>query len=594
MYPSCSPWYGSGMSMLTFRPTTSSGAYAEDALDGTVVEGSMQPRSSIVMTPSTVVWTMARARATLSARGPPQSAGRRFRRPVIAARRIRRTRRSASGAPASCSPASGTSAGARPCPTERARRPEEALHGHGEVVAPVAAERLGGARDLHARGESGGARRVDLAALGRVHEHGSRAVEGHERRGLRAEGRAGVGRRSASASTMLRRAGDTSAARRRSAASYGSGKEDMWRERGREGQGTARAPSGLLCDPRHACRGDPLRGMAGQTHILASGKERPSSNLTPRLPDGRFPDGDASARCPRTKQQAFPKLETFEYDDDIVRKFIFATIVWGVGRIAGRPVHRAPASHAGIERWPRRTSASAGCARCTPTRSSSPSSATRSSPAIYYSTQRLLKARMSSDGLSRVHFWGWQAIIVAAAITLPARHHPGQGVRRARVADRHRHRGRLGRLRRQLLLARSRAAASGTSTSRIWFYIATIVTVAVLHVVNNLAIPVGLLQELLRSTPACRTRFMQWWYGHNAVAFFLTTPFLGLMYYFLPKAADRPVFSLPALDHPLLVAGLHLHLGGPAPPALHGAARLGAHARHGVQRHAVDALAGAA
>ena len=68
---------------------------------------------------------------------------------------------------------------------------------------------------------------------------------------------------------------------------------------------------------------------------------------------------------------------------------------------------------------------------------------------------------------------------------------------------------------------------------------------------------------------------VQWWYGHNAVAFFLTTPFLGIMYYFLPKAAERPVYSLPALDHPLLVAGLHLHLGRPAPPALHGAAGLG-------------------
>ena len=87
---------------------------------------------------------------------------------------------------------------------------------------------------------------------------------------------------------------------------------------------------------------------------------------------------------------------------------------------------------------------------------------------------------------------------------------------------------------------------------------------------------------------------MQWWYGHNAVAFFLTTPFLGIMYYFLPKAAERPVYQLPAVDHPLLVAGLHLHLGRPAPPALHGAARVGADARHDLQRHAVDAVAGAA
>jgi hypothetical protein len=73
---------------------------------------------------------------------------------------------------------------------------------------------------------------------------------------------------------------------------------------------------------------------------------------------------------------------------------------------------------------------------------------------------------------------------------------------------------------------------------------------------------------------------VQWWYGHNAVAFFLTTPILGIMYYFLPKAAGPARLLVPALDHPLLGPGLHLHLGRPAPPALHGAAGLGADARH--------------
>ena len=113
----------------------------------------------------------------------------------------------------------------------------------------------------------------------------------------------------------------------------------------------------------------------------------------------------------------------------------------------------------------------------------------------------------------------------------------------------------------------------------IWFYIATIVTIAVLHIFNNLAIPAGLFKSY-SIYAGVQDAFMQWWYGHNAVAFFLTTPFLGLMYYFLPKAAERPVFSLPALDPPLLVAGLHLHLGRPAPPALHRAARVGVDARH--------------
>ena len=76
----------------------------------------------------------------------------------------------------------------------------------------------------------------------------------------------------------------------------------------------------------------------------------------------------------------------------------------------------------------------------------------------------------------------------------------------------------------------------------LWFYIASIVTVAVLHIFNNLSIPAGPLKSY-SIYAGVQDAFMQWWYGHNAVAFFLTTPFLGLMYYFLPKAADRPVFS---------------------------------------------------
>ena len=85
---------------------------------------------------------------------------------------------------------------------------------------------------------------------------------------------------------------------------------------------------------------------------------------------------------------------------------------------------------------------------------------------------------------------------------------------------------------------------------------------------------------------------VQWWYGHNAVAFFLTTPYLGLMYYFLPKAANRPVFSLPAFDHSFLGAGLPVYLGRAASSALHGAAGLGAVARHGVLADAHRAVLG--
>ncbi len=165
--------------------------------------------------------------------------------------------------------------------------------------------------------------------------------------------------------------------------------------------------------------------------------------------------------------------------------------------------------------------------------------------AVYYSTQRLCKARMWSDLLSNLHFWGWQLIILCAALTLPFGITQGKEYAELEwpidlmiavvwvgffavnffmtlVHRRERH----------MYVA-------------LWFYIATIVTVTILHVFNNLVSPV-ISGTMIKSYPiyaGVQDAFMQWWYGHNAVAFFLTTPFLGLMYYFLPKAAERPVFS---------------------------------------------------
>ena len=160
---------------------------------------------------------------------------------------------------------------------------------------------------------------------------------------------------------------------------------------------------------------------------------------------------------------------------------------------------------------------------------------------VYYSTQRLLKVRMASDLLSKLHFWGWQLIIVAAAVTLPL------GITTSKeyaelewpidiaiavvwvifainffwtLAKRNE---------KQLYVA-------------IWFYIATILTVAVLHIVNSLALPLSPLKSYSVFS-GVQDALVQWWYGHNAVAFFLTTPILGIMYYYLPKAAERPVFS---------------------------------------------------
>jgi cytochrome c oxidase cbb3-type subunit I/II len=160
---------------------------------------------------------------------------------------------------------------------------------------------------------------------------------------------------------------------------------------------------------------------------------------------------------------------------------------------------------------------------------------------IYYSTQRLCKARMASDFLSRLHFWGWQIIIVGAAVTLPLGYTRGKeyaeliwpiNIAVALIWV-------VFSLNFLLTLKRRNEPSLYVA---LWFYIATIVTVAMLYIVNHLSLPTG----LLHSYPVfggVQDALVQWWYGHNAVAFFLTTPILGIMYYFLPKAADRPVYS---------------------------------------------------
>jgi cbb3-type cytochrome c oxidase subunit I len=160
---------------------------------------------------------------------------------------------------------------------------------------------------------------------------------------------------------------------------------------------------------------------------------------------------------------------------------------------------------------------------------------------VYYSTQRLCRVPMWNAMLSKVHFWGWQLIIVAAAISLPL------GLTQGKEYA-------------ELIWPIDIAVALiwvvfainffGTVATRktkhmyvaLWFYIATIITIAVLHIGNSLALPA----TLTRSYPiysGVTDGLVQWWYGHNAVGFLLTTPFLGMMYYFLPKAAERPVYS---------------------------------------------------
>jgi len=255
----------------------------------------------------------------------------------------------------------------------------------------------------------------------------------------------------------------------------------------------------------------------------SSNKERSSTN-SPDQPD----------------LDPHPVLESFSYDDNIVRMFALATLVWGlVATLVGIIV-------AVLLVMPQLTFMEyISFGRLRPLHTNAAIFAFAGNAifaAIYYSTQRLCKARMWSDALSHLHFWGWQLIIVAAAITLPL------GITQSKE---------YAELEWPIDLAIALVWAGFFGVNffmtlvkrrerhmyvALWFYIATIVTVAILHIFNNLVVP----SSLFKSVPiyaGVQDAMMQWWYGHNAVAFFLTTPFLGLMYYFLPKAAERPVFS---------------------------------------------------
>ncbi len=232
-------------------------------------------------------------------------------------------------------------------------------------------------------------------------------------------------------------------------------------------------------------------------------------------------------------------LDRFSYDDDIVRKFVGVTMLWGVvGMLVGVLIaHQLTTPGANLGEW-------FAFGRLRPLHTNAVIFAFGGNAifaAVYYSSQRLLKARMFSDVLSRIHFWGWQIIIVAAALSLPLGFTQGKEYAELEwpidIAV-------------VLIWVVFAVNFFGTIALRrerhlyvaIWFYIATVVAIAVLYIFNNLAMPAD-WHRSYSIYAGSQDAFMQWWYGHNAVAFFLTTPFLGMMYYFLPKAANRPVFS---------------------------------------------------
>ena len=234
------------------------------------------------------------------------------------------------------------------------------------------------------------------------------------------------------------------------------------------------------------------------------------------------------------------KMESFSYDNVIVRNFAWASMIWGaVGMLVGVIIATqlyVPALNLGI---PYLT-----FSRIRPVHTNAVIFAFVGNGiffGIYYSLQRLCKARMFSDLLSKLHFWGWQLIIVLAAVSLPLGFTTSKEYAELEWPI-------------DILIAVVWILFGinlfGTILKRrerhmyvaIWFYIATWITVTVLHVVNSMAIPVSFMKSY-SVFAGVQDALVQWWYGHNAVAFFLTTPYLGLMYYFMPKAANRPVYS---------------------------------------------------
>jgi cytochrome c oxidase cbb3-type subunit I/II len=232
--------------------------------------------------------------------------------------------------------------------------------------------------------------------------------------------------------------------------------------------------------------------------------------------------------------------EKFYYDNKIVRNFGIATVIWGiigmtVGLIAAIQLY-SPGMNMGNQYTT--------FGRIRPLHTNAVIFAFVGNAifmGVYYSLQRLLKARMFSDLLSNIHFWGWQLIIVSAVITLPlgltTSHEYAELEWPIDIAI-------------TLIWVVFGINMFGTIFKRrerhlyvaIWFYIATFVTIAVLHIVNSFELPVSAFKSYMVYA-GVQDALVQWWYGHNAVAFFLTTPYLGMMYYFLPKMANRPIYS---------------------------------------------------
>ena len=237
------------------------------------------------------------------------------------------------------------------------------------------------------------------------------------------------------------------------------------------------------------------------------------------------------------------ELQKFSYDNKIVKYFAYATMIWGIiGMLVGLTAALQLAYPEFFNDYLGFSWLSFG--RIRPLHTNAVIFAFVGNgifTGVYYSLQRLLKTRMWSDKLSYINFWGWQFIILCAVITLP------MGITASKE---------YAELEWWIdimiaiiwviwgwnMFATIMQRRVQHLYVAIWFYIGTFVTVAILHIFNSFAIPVSFFKSYSWYA-GVQDALVQWWYGHNAVAFFLTTPYLGLMYYFVPKAANRPVYS---------------------------------------------------
>ena len=237
---------------------------------------------------------------------------------------------------------------------------------------------------------------------------------------------------------------------------------------------------------------------------------------------------------------AFPNQSATVYNDTVVRQFAIMTVVWGVvGMLVGVIIAAQlawPELNLGIP-WltygrlrPLHTNAVifafGGCALFA---------------TVYYVVQRTCHVRLFSDKLAAFTFWGWQLVILSAAITLPLGYTTGKEYAELEWP--------IDILITLIWVAYAVVFFGTVGTRKVkhiyvanWFFGAFILAVAILHLVNSAEMPAGPMKSY-SAYAGVQDAMVQWWYGHNAVGFFLTAAFLGMMYYFIPKQAGRPVYS---------------------------------------------------